>query len=191
MKSHAVILDGSLSANAGADRLLTSVVDQLDAMTWTSEVLPLRDLSMAPCTGCFGCWIVTPGECVIADQGRDVARQIVTSDLTVYLTPIQFGGYSYVLKRAIDRSIPIISPYFRRVGGEVHHTRRYRRYPSIVAFGFRSSEASEEDAIFETLVARNAINMHAPRNAVAVLDPGVEADIDRRVRETLEEVIGR
>jgi multimeric flavodoxin WrbA len=40
----------------------------------------LRELAIAPCTGCFGCWTRTPGECVVEDSARDILdRAGVTS----------------------------------------------------------------------------------------------------------------
>ncbi len=58
-----------------------------------------------------------PGECARDDDGRRVAREVIRSNLAVFLTPVTFGGYSSVLKGAVDRLIPLGSPFFARVGG--------------------------------------------------------------------------
>jgi len=47
-----------------------------------------------------------------------------TSELVVLLTPITFEGYCSELKKAVDRVIPLILPYFLFVRHEVHHIRR-------------------------------------------------------------------
>jgi multimeric flavodoxin WrbA len=53
----------------------------------------------------FGCWVKAPGECVIDDGARSAAKKLVPSDLAVFLSPIVFGGYSYELKKVLDRQI--------------------------------------------------------------------------------------
>jgi len=172
-----------------AERSLEVVERWLDFQDWNTTTLPLRELDIAPCLGCFGCWIKTPGECVIDDAGRDVARSIVGSDLVVYLTPILFGSYSHELKKALDRSISIISPFFRKVRGEVHHKKRYARYPDLAAFGW--SERLADADIFETLVQRNAINMHTRKAVTEVFAIGQGADaMEKRIQRALGEVAG-
>jgi len=190
MDKRALILDGRIADDVVAERSRELAEAWLAARDWDVTTLELRELDIAPCLGCFGCWIKTPGECVIDDAGRDVTRNIVGSDLVVYLTPIQFGGYSYELKKALDRSIPIISPFFRKVKGEVHHKKRYDRYPKLAAFGWSGHLVDHEDEIFENLVQRNAINMHAPKTAVGILDPGDVEAMDRHIERTLGEVAG-
>ncbi|MHA2001037.1 MAG: hypothetical protein ACTSVU_02975 [Promethearchaeota archaeon] len=57
----------------------------------------------------------------------------------IYFTPITFGGYSSTLKKALDRQICILSPYFRKVNGEIHHKKRYNKYPSLIGIGYQKS----------------------------------------------------
>ena len=190
MEKRALILDGRIGEDTVAEQSLELATAWFHDRNWNVTTLRLGELEIAPCIGCFGCWIKTPGECVIDDAGRDVARHIVGSDVVVYLTPIQFGGYSYELKKALDRSIPIISPFFRKVKGEVHHKKRYARYPNVAALGWSKRLTEHEDDIFENLVQRNAINMHAPKTAVGVLGPEDADVMDRCIEWTLGEVTG-
>jgi len=190
MDSKALILDGRIGEDAIAERSLEFVEAWLAARDWDVTTLKLSELDIAPCLGCFGCWIKTPGECVIDDTGRDVTRSIIGSDLVVYLTPILFGGYSYELKKVLDRAIGIISPFFRKARGEVHHKKRYDRHPRVAAFGWSKRLAEDEDDIFENLVKRNAINMHTPKIAVGILGTGDAEATDRRIEMTLGKVAG-
>ncbi len=91
---------------------------ELRSLRWEAENLILRDIDIAPCVGCFGCWLQTPGISLIDDAAREVTRKIMGSDLVAYVTPITFGGYLSDLKKALDRSIGLISPFFTRIGGE-------------------------------------------------------------------------
>ena len=129
----------------------------------------LRDEKIAYCLGCFECWTKTPGLCRIDDTGREVVESIIGGDLVIYLTPITFGGYSSELKKAVDRSIGLLSPFFTRIDGEVHHQARYDRYPSLLGIGVLPASHPVQEQIFDTLVGRNAINLHAPRHCSLVL----------------------
>ena len=183
----AAILDGTLPGAATADRLLAEVRGRLEQAGWEVRLLRLRDMAVAACLGCFGCWVRTPGQCVVDDDGQLVAREVIRSDLAVFATPVTFGGYSSELKKGVDRLIPLGSPFFRNVGGETHHRRRYRRYPALLGFGLLRTEETEEAALFRRLVERNALNLHSPRWFAEVLaedDPALGA----RVRTALASV---
>src|SRR4030066_1003772 len=85
------------------------------------ELVKLRELDIASCAGCFGCWTRTPGECVVRDSAHDVPRSYVGSDIVVYATPVTFGGDSCHLKNMLDRFIPVLDPRFPVGGGGGHH----------------------------------------------------------------------
>jgi len=188
MGKKALILDGGLDDGALTRGPGEIAADALRRAGWLAEAMVLREIDVAPCLGCFGCWVKAPGICVIDDPGRDVARRMIQSDLLVYLTPLTFGGYSSELKKALDRSIPNISPLFRLVRGEVHHVKRYVRNPRVVGIGVCASAPSdpEEEELFETLVHRNAINLHAPADGATVI---CVTEDDEAKRERIERAI--
>lgn len=183
---NAVILDGS---RVGDETLSTAhriVVDELNGMGWEVETFVLRELAISYCQGCFECWIRTPGVCVSTGVGRDIARAVIQSDLTLFLTPVTFGGYSSELKKAVDHLIGLVSPFFMRIGGETHHKPRYDRYPRLLGLGTLPAADEESVRIFTTLVERNAINMHSPAHAAGViLGQQPAAEIRAEVRTLL------
>ena len=131
-----------------------------------------HDLSgerVAFCQGCFECWVKTPGICKTGDVARRIAEEWVKSDVAVLVTPISFGGYGSQLKKAVDRMIGIVSPFFAVINGETHHQPRYDRYPALAAIGFLSEPDEEQAEIFHQLVAHNATNMHAPAHRAEVV----------------------
>jgi multimeric flavodoxin WrbA len=168
MMATAVILDGGGQAG-DCDAVRGTLSEALEAHGYAVTALALRDMRIAPCMGCFGCWVKTPGVCVIDDDARTVAREMIGSDLVVYLTPVTFGGYSSLLKRAVDRHICLIHPEFSLVGGEVHHRKRYARYPRFAAVGVLPRPDEEAEAVFATVVERNARNNYAPAHGSAVV----------------------
>ena len=172
----AFILDGSSQDDVMAQAVRAAIVDELKTNGWDVDALILRDMNIAGCMGCFGCWVKTPGTCVIPDAGRDVARRIINSDLLVLITPVTFGGYSSTMKKALDRTIPLMSPFFVRINGEVHHKPRYPRFPVYVGIGLLPREDEESERIFKKLIERNALNAHSPAHAAVVLSGSTGPD---------------
>jgi len=130
-----------------------------------------------------------PGGCLIDDAAREVSRKMIGSDLVVYVTPITFGGYSSELKKALDRSIGLISPFFTRINGEVHHRKRYAQAPKLLGVGIVHEPDEESERIFKTLIGRNAINMHNPAHAACVVyEDQSDHEIQAITRATLGEL---
>jgi NAD(P)H-dependent FMN reductase len=184
----ALILDGSLVDRPSTASTRRDLIDLLNGMGWQVQQFVLHEHKIAYCLGCFDCWTKTPGRCRIDDVGRTIAEAIIHSDLVIYLTPITFGGYSSELKKAIDRTICLISPFFTKIEGEVHHQARYAHYPALVGVGLLPQPDGAQAALFAKLVERNAINFHAPAHATLVID-GTEAPIV--LQEQLQQLIAQ
>jgi len=139
--------------------------------------------------------VQTPGVCVINDAGRDVAKAVIQSDLVVWLTPVTFGGYSSQLKKAVDKLICNISPFFVKIDGEIHHQPRYERYPRLMGVGVlpqadeESGRTKDVRRIFTALVDRNAINMYAPAHVGGViLSSQGEGEIRKEIQTLFQAV---
>ena len=186
-----VILYGGDARDAGPATALTLLRDTLHGAGAAVTCLRVAELQIRPCTGCFNCWLKTPGECCQPDDGRLVARALATSALTIFVTPVTFGGYSGALKTAVDRMVPNISPLFQRYHGEMHHRLRYPHPATLLAIGWQQTPDAEQAALFARLVERNALNMHAPAHGSLVLTAGQAPDEQRaRMAELLRAVGG-
>jgi multimeric flavodoxin WrbA len=183
---NALILNGALRGDDGLTPIEQAISAALNVRGWSVERIHLRDLTIAYCQGCFDCWVKTPGVCKTKDAAGEVTRAIVRTDLLVLLSPVTVGGYSSELKKALDRSIGIVSPFFTRIEGEVHHKQRYARYPSLLAVGVVAGDDPEERQIFSTLVARNAFNFHAPAHAAGFVP---RAAAPAEMRSTIADLI--
>ena len=183
----ALVLNGAGNNTQYIDSIGETIVRELRSLQWEVHDLVLRDIDIAPCMGCFGCWVQTPGICLIDDAAHNVTRKIMGSDLVAYFTPITFGGYSSDLKKALDRSIGLISPYFTRINGEVHHRKRYAQAPKLLGVGFLSQPDEESERIFKTLIGRNAINMHNPMHAACVV---YESQSDPEIQGVIQATLG-
>jgi hypothetical protein len=159
--SRAVVLDGERPGEVLLGSLREAVTAELSARGWEVRLFPLREMAVAPCNGCFGCWIKTPGECVQEDDAPAMAREVIGAHLLVVLTSVTFGCYSSTSKRAIERLLPLLSPFFEKVDGEIHHRRRYPRFPDYLVLGVQPKPDPEAAALFSTLAGRNAVNIRA------------------------------
>ena len=187
LRLRALILDGSFKGDEEAKAVRERVAQELTSKGWDVSAQVLHELDIAPCTGCFSCWTSSPGECIIDDEGRTVARGLAQADLWVYITPVTFGGYSSVLKRALDRLIPDLLPFFRKYDGESHHPSRYGKEWDILVFGLLPKMDAEAEEAFRELVHRNALNSHAQHEAAAVILRGAgDVAIEDKVRSTIE-----
>lgn len=158
----ALILNGEEIDGISLEQVLDNIKEELHANDFEIKEIILKEKKIADCLGCFDCWVKTPGVCIIDDYGREVAAELINSDLLIFLTPVVFGSYSYQLKKALDRMIPLISPYFKKVKGEIHHKKRYPKYPSLLALGIVEDNNQLQRKIFKELAERNSINFYAP-----------------------------
>ncbi len=175
-----VILDGATSSDHDLSPILSVLSEVLRGDGAHIETFALREMKLAHCLGCFGCWVKTPGICVEADAGREIAKAVVQSDITVWFTPVTFGGYSPDLKKMIDRYVQVASPFFAMDHGEVHHPPRYAHRPRLLMVGVQRRPDSHEAHIFKTLAGRNAINFHPPSYAAEVVLATDDADALRQ-----------
>lgn len=139
----------------------------LTLSTYNNDILyyDLSTLRIAPCVGCFGCWTKTPGRCVIRDDATRITPLIAQSDALIYVSRVQYGGYDATMKAMMERALPLQQAYLRIHHGETHHHQRavVPKKATIVAYGAKSSE---ERALFEDFIDRNARNMNFERHHV-------------------------
>lgn len=184
----ALTLDGSAALRELGDGVFDALRTALAARGYEVVRRELAGLDIPPCNGDFGCWTVTPGRCVQAGPHRELLRELVRSDLAVWLTPVTFGGYSSDLKRFLDHWIPLLSPLMARFDGETHHPGRYARIPSLLVLGLEDRADPVAAEVFHRLVRRNVLNLHPPRFASAIAGPAAASGTSRWLDAVLEEL---
>jgi len=133
--------------------------------------LELRDMDLQGCSGCFGCWVKTPGECVKRDDSAIVCRNAIASDLVVFASPLVMGFTNVLTKRAADQMIPLLHPGLIIEGGEMHHQARYERYPDLALLLDVGPDSDAEDVEITTAIwTRTARNMKSRLAFAAVAD---------------------
>ena len=186
-----LVLNGALAGDETLEPVEEALLTLLREERTEIRGYAMRDVPLAHCQGCFECWTTTPGLCKTdGDAGREITAALIKSDLLVILTPVTFGGYSSEIKKVMDRIICLVLPFFRRVEGEVHHSRRYPSYPALAAIGVLGAPDEEQARIFRSLVERNALNLDCPVTAASVLPAGAPpADVHDSLAADLEPVL--
>ncbi|TLU87315.1 MAG: NAD(P)H dehydrogenase [Chlorobium sp.] len=164
-----LILDGSLAGDRVGSYSVATLQAALGSRGWSSEVVALRDKKIGNCMGDFFCWLKTPGKCPAADDQQEISKKYIESDLVILLTPITFGGYSVMLKKMVDHHIQNTLPFFTTIDGEIHHQKRYDKYPDVLIIGLLSEPDEQTESIFRNLAWRNSINFYAKVHVCDIL----------------------
>ena len=113
------------------------------------NIINTTDLDIMNCIGCFECWTKTPGLCVQIDEMPTILQTIMNSDLTIFISNVKIGFVSSELKKVLDKTLPLIHPYFDISNGEVHHKARYDSYPELALVLIGNNEIS--DQVFDNI----------------------------------------
>ena len=146
-----------------------------------TRYVDLSELKIANCVGCFGCWVKTPGRCVIRDEATKVYPLIAESRRVLYVSRIHYGSYDIPMKTMLERAIPIQQAFIRLYNGETHHVQRRVNEKEAVIVAYDST--LEEQEIFRRLVARNANNMLFKDWKILFVD---EKDVEDTVQKEVE-----
>jgi multimeric flavodoxin WrbA len=180
------VLNGLGHNDHGAQAILDLFLAELTRRRWPVSHFALRECRITHCRGCFECWTKRPGICKFEDDGPAIARAVIDADVLVFFTPVTFGGYSSHLKKALDRIIGLILPFFTTIDGETHHQKRYDRYPRLVSIGTLPQPDPSSEAVFTSLVQRNALNLRTKAVAeVYYLDGSLQGNQRQRLQSLI------
>jgi multimeric flavodoxin WrbA len=86
------------------------------------DLIHLRKLDIHACTGEFHCWVTHPGECYQKDDMQQLYPKIRQADILVFATPVYVDGIAGPLKTLLDRTIPLVKPFFELREGHCRHS---------------------------------------------------------------------
>lgn len=96
------------------------------------ETINLREKDIKMCTGCYNCWIKTPGQCALKDDMKEILLTLDKADVEVWATPLYFFGPTALFKNFVDRTIPLAEPYIIEKEGLCTHPLRNKKAREIV-----------------------------------------------------------
>lgn len=111
-----------------------------------------------PCVGCFGCWVKTPGKCVLHDGYEGTGSDMGKCTELILISRCYYGSVSPFVKTVQDRAISYIHPDFVIRKGEMHHKRRYKNIIRLSAYLYGENMTDAEKETARELLKANAEN---------------------------------
>jgi multimeric flavodoxin WrbA len=107
------------------------------------RIFDLRHLNINYCTGCFNCWVKTPGVCIFEDDMSVLLNTYLTSDVAVFVSPVLVGFVSGLLKQVVERLLPLFHPHLTIQNNLFHHSHRYKKIPKLVLLLAKDRETTD------------------------------------------------
>lgn len=144
------------------------IIHDLSKEQWEALAFPLKEETkiidnsgkIKKCMGCFGCWLKTPGRCVIPDEYQRMGELAAKAEELTIISKCSFGSYSSFVKNVLDRSISYVLPFLEIREGEMHHRKRYDNQFLMRVIFYGSDITEEEKETAKELVKANAVNLH-------------------------------
>ena len=144
------------------------IIHDLSKEQWEALAFPLKEETkiidnsgkIKKCMGCFGCWLKTPGRCVIPDEYQRMGELAAKAEELTIISKCSFGSYSSFVKNVLDRSISYVLPFFEIREGEMHPRKRYDNQFLMRVIFYGSDITEEEKETAKELVKANAVNLH-------------------------------
>lgn len=89
------------------------------------EIIFLAQKKIKPCTGCYHCWFNTPGVCIHKDDMPEILEKMKSSDVWVWATPLYHFGMTAYTKLCLERTMPLVEPFFIETEGVTTHPARF------------------------------------------------------------------
>lgn len=78
------------------------------------------------CKGCYCCFTVSPGQCVIQDDMKEILSKMLEADIVLWSFPLYYYGMPSKIKALLDRNLPLNLPFMvERPEGGCTHPMRY------------------------------------------------------------------
>ncbi len=132
------------------------------------------------CIGCFGCWIKTPGQCVLKDSFNNMGELMAGSNELIIISKCKYGTYSPFVRNILDRCLPYIHPDFTKRNGEIHHKARYKN-KLLTNVYFYGAKTIEETETAKAIVRANTINFNGIVSSIEFFDKWEDIFNDNRI----------
>ena len=118
-----LVLNGSPKKKSDTFRLTDAFLKGLNRVgEHEVYIVNVIDKKIAPCHGCFSCWQLEDGHCVIPDDQNAILDVYRDADLIIWSFPLYCYGMPSHLKAVLDRTIPLVKmKMVRQPDGSVRH----------------------------------------------------------------------
>jgi len=161
------------------------------------ELFYTKELNIKPCQGELNCWLETPGRCFQHDDMEMVLEKLRSANVIVMATPLFTWGMSGPLKNLLDRTIPMVEPFFDVSTGHCRHPwRQETQAPQVVLVsncGFWELDnftplVKQMEGMFDDHFAGALLRPHGPLFAVMLQMGAPVQDVLEAAREAGREL---
>lgn len=153
-----IIHDGDSQYEAWIRKNILKEEEQAEIITDTGAI--------KNCIGCFGCWVKTPGRCVLKDDYNQMGQKMAHADELILISRCVYGTYSPFVRNILDRCLPYIHPDFTKREHEIHHKPRYQnRLQTSVYFYGECTEEERKTAV--KTVKANVLNFNGTLKCIS------------------------
>lgn len=191
-----LLLNGSPRKRAGAtQKVIDWFVEGAKAKGAEVDERVVAELGIKPCRGCFNCWHVTPGECIIEDGMEELLERFNRADMLIWAAPVFNDSFPAEIKAVLDRTLPTLKPEFVERNGLLAHPTRLHKTHKVMLIsvsGFPQIEAFDElSSAFKKICHEHewefAGEILCPAAGSAVHSPDQSAEMEAAVRRAGEE----
>ena len=173
------------SEQSRTEMMLNYLVEGMRDAGAEVEIVNLREKKIKYCIGCFTCWTKTLGKCVHKDDmTKELFPKWQKSEFVVYATPLYHYTVNAEMKAFIERTIPILEPFFEQRDNRTVHPLRQNLPDAVVL----SVAGFPELAVFDQL--SNYVNfLFGRRNRLLAEIYRPAAETLSRIKDKKEEVL--
>ncbi|MBI4965130.1 MAG: NAD(P)H-dependent oxidoreductase [Desulfomonile tiedjei] len=154
------------------------------------ETVQLRHKKVKNCIGCFTCWTKTPGVCIHKDDmANELFPKWLAADLVIYATPLYHYTVNATMKAFIERTLPVVEPFFQRSNDKTSHPLRQTPPRSVVlsVAGFPEASVFAQLSSYVTFLFREGLVAEIYRPAAEMLTlPGVAETAGQVLEATMQ-----
>lgn len=165
--------------------VLAHLVQGMQAAGAQVEVVHLRTQKIKNCIGCFTCWTKTPGVCIHKDDmSATLFAKFLAADLVILATPLYHFTVNATLKAFIERTLPMLQPFFVEYKGHTVHPLRHP-HPNVAML---SVAGFHEASVFDQLSSW-ARFLFGKKLLAELYRPGAEALTTRFYAQKAQEIL--
>lgn len=132
MKVLAVNSSPRVGRESKTELMLSHLIKGLEEGGAEVTLVNLAQKKINYCIGCYTCWTKTPGVCVHKDDmTKEIFPAMIESDLMILATPLYHFTLTAQMKTMIERTLPIMEPFFEQTGETTRHPLRHH-WPETV-----------------------------------------------------------
>ncbi len=160
-------------------KIIVTDIEKLNIKVSGNYKIIAPEKNIHHCIGCFGCWVKTPGKCVIRDEYANLGSDMGNCEELIFVSQCCYGSVSPFIKMVQDRALAYVHPDFAIRNGEMHHKRRYKNLITLSAYFYGQDISEQEKDTAKRILQANAHNYDGKVGKVCFLTS----------RQELEEIV--